>query len=105
MVLHQVPTLKLRNESTQLIPSFSIIIPARNEANNLPQLLNSLRKQSIVPHEIIVVDDDSTDETARIARDYGAKVVNLKDSPLSWVGKSAGCYAGALAATGESLFF
>lgn len=105
MVLHQIPTLKLRNEGTQLIPSFSIIIPARNEADNLPQLLNSLQKQSIVPPDIIVVDDDSTDETARIARDYGAKVVNLKDSPLSWVGKSAGCYAGALAATGESLFF
>jgi cellulose synthase/poly-beta-1,6-N-acetylglucosamine synthase-like glycosyltransferase len=34
----------------------SVIIPARNEEKNLPHVLDSLRKQTYAPHEIIVVD-------------------------------------------------
>lgn len=105
MVLYRIPTLKWKSSSNEYLPSCSIIIPARNESDNLPRLLKSLYNQSIVPQEIIVVDDDSTDHTVSIARNYGAKVVKLKNSHLSWVGKSAGCYAGALMATGETLLF
>lgn len=39
----------------------SVIIPARNEAGNLPHLLGSLKKQTYAPDEIIVVDDFSED--------------------------------------------
>lgn len=105
IVLYRIPTLKFKKEITQIFPSCSVIIPVRNEANNLPRLLESLNKQSIVPQEIIVVDDDSEDNTVSIAQSYGAKVVKVKDSPVSWVGKSAGCYAGAKIAQSETLFF
>ncbi|MDH7504201.1 MAG: glycosyltransferase, partial [Verrucomicrobiota bacterium] len=49
----------------------SVIIPARNEARNLPVLLNSLTSQPAKVREIIVVDDGSTDNTAGVAREHG----------------------------------
>jgi len=51
----------------------SVIIPVRNEARNLPRCLQSLRDMG----EVYVVDSQSTDETADIARSYGAQVVQF----------------------------
>jgi glycosyltransferase involved in cell wall biosynthesis len=51
----------------------SVIVPVRNEARNLPHCLDSLRAFG----EVYVVDSGSTDETAAIARDHGAKVVQF----------------------------
>ncbi|HAL74742.1 MAG TPA: hypothetical protein DCM45_06600, partial [Clostridiales bacterium] len=73
----------------------SVIIPARNEASNLPFLLESLQKQSRLPDEIIVADDDSTDQTAAIAQSFGVRVLNLRDKPAGWLGKSWACQQGA----------
>lgn len=51
----------------------SVIIAARNEAHNLPRCLESLRGMG----EIYVVDSQSTDQTAQIARSHGAQVVQF----------------------------
>jgi glycosyltransferase involved in cell wall biosynthesis len=51
----------------------SVIIPARNEAHNLPRCLEALRCCS----EIYVIDSQSTDATVEIVRSYGAKVVQF----------------------------
>ena len=51
----------------------SVIIPVRNEAQNLARCLESLRGVG----EIYVVDSGSTDESAEIARSFGAKVVQF----------------------------
>jgi len=60
-------------------PRFSVVIPAYNEAPYLPQTLASLKKQNFAGEvEIIVVDNNSTDLTADIARSLGAKVVEEK---------------------------
>jgi len=83
----------------------SVIIPARNEEKNLPQLLGSLKEQTVLPYEVIVVDDDSTDSTAGVARDLGAKVISLKGLPRGWVGKSWACYNGARQSGGNYLLF
>lgn len=54
----------------------SIVIPALNEEKLLPDCLRSLRNQEYRgDFEIIVVDNGSTDRTADIARDYGARVI------------------------------
>lgn len=53
----------------------SIIIPTYNEENDLPCLLESIKRQSGVNFEIIVADNDSKDKTQEIALSYGAKVV------------------------------
>ncbi len=58
--------------------NYSIIIPAWNEAQHLPATLMALKQaMAQVPEsgEIIVVDNNSTDSTARIAHNFGARVV------------------------------
>ncbi|GJL78400.1 MAG: glycosyl hydrolase [Nitrospinaceae bacterium] len=54
----------------------SVIIPAFNEESSIGLVLNALPKETL--HEIIVVDNGSTDETARVARESGARVVEEK---------------------------
>ncbi|HEX5789794.1 MAG TPA: glycosyltransferase family 2 protein [Luteolibacter sp.] len=83
----------------------SIIIPARNEEHNLPKLLESLKRQSVKPREILVVDDASSDRTAEIAAQLGATVIASQALPPGWRGKTWACHQGALAARGEWLLF
>ena len=52
-------------------PDVSVIVPVRNEATRLPRLLELLQASEPPPHEVIVVDDGSTDATARLAREAG----------------------------------
>jgi glycosyltransferase involved in cell wall biosynthesis len=56
----------------QTIP-VSVIVPARNEAKNLPRCLESLQQYG----EIYVIDSQSDDATVEIARSFGAKVVQF----------------------------
>jgi glycosyltransferase involved in cell wall biosynthesis len=58
------------------IPDLAVIIPARNEASRLGACLASVRQAlgcaEVTDAEVIVVDDDSTDETSDVARAHGA---------------------------------
>ena len=88
------------------LPPLSIIIPARNEAHNLPPLLASLQGLEYSGAlEIIVVDDDSGDGTSAIAADWGARVVRLPGPPAGWSGKAYACHRGAAEAQGDWLLF
>lgn len=91
----------------QPLPALSVIVPARNEEQNLRRLLPTLEHMRYPgPHEIIVVDDHSTDRTAEIARLHGARVVSLQAGlPAGWKGKPHACHQGALAAQGDWLLF
>jgi glycosyltransferase involved in cell wall biosynthesis len=55
-------------------PSFAVIVPAYNAASTLQATIASLLEQTAVPHEIIVIDDGSTDATGEIAASYGPPV-------------------------------
>jgi 4,4'-diaponeurosporenoate glycosyltransferase len=83
----------------------SIIVPARNEAENLPRLLRSLVRLRPAPREIIVVDDGSTDGTGDLARAFGVTVVVPEPLPRGLVGKPWACVAGVRAATGRVFLF
>src|SRR5215831_3492828 len=57
------------------LPSVAIVIPARNEAETLEQVLQSLLKQGYLgPLRIYLVDDHSTDATAQVASAAGDRV-------------------------------
>lgn len=78
----------------------SIILPAKNEADGLRQTLPGL--QALLPQaEVIVVDDGSTDATAAVAAEHGARVLA---SPYS-MGNGAAIKRGARAASGDVLVF
>ncbi|MGG6311918.1 glycosyltransferase [Paenibacillus macerans] len=83
----------------------SVVIPARNEAANLPHLLNSLQQQTYPPDEIIVVDDFSDDETYETASGYGVKVIRNEALPPGWTGKTWAVWNGYLHATGDVIAF
>jgi glycosyltransferase involved in cell wall biosynthesis len=78
----------------------SIILPAKNEGENLDVLLAELRVR-FPEAELIVSDDGSTDDTAAVARKHGASVVS---GPYS-MGNGAAIKRGARAARGEVLVF
>lgn len=80
----------------------SIVIPARDEAARLPHLLASLPWGT---HEVIVVDDDSSDATALRAEAAGARVIASGGPPPGWTGKAWACAQGARAATCDVLVF
>lgn len=87
------------------VPRVSVVIPARNEAGNLPRLLAALKNQTVFPFEILVVDDASQDQTAEIARGFGVQVITPPQKPEGWVGKCWACQFGAEHASGELLLF
>jgi chlorobactene glucosyltransferase len=92
--------------SERPLPYLSIIVPARNEAENLRHLLPSLAEIRYPgEYEVIVVDDNSTDATAAVAADGGARVLRLEGLPDGWHGKPHACHQGARAAGGEWLLF
>jgi 4,4'-diaponeurosporenoate glycosyltransferase len=102
-VLWRIPGCDDADESAA--DHLSVIIPARNEAHNLPVLLRSLNMQLSRPREIIVVDDGSTDGTTAVAEAHGARVVTALPLPPGWGGKTWACQQGADAAAGRLLLF
>lgn len=79
----------------------SFIVPAYNEEFELPSTLEAIRSAAIGrAHEIIVADDASTDRTAAVAREAGARVVSISRRQIA-----AARNAGGRAATGNVLFF
>src|ERR1700743_3347207 len=85
--------------------SLSIVIPARNEEDNLPRLLQSIVGSAVRPAEILVVDESSTDDTALIAQNLGATVITSLPLPEGWTGKAWACHQGAQRAIGDQLLF
>lgn len=83
----------------------SVVVPARNEADRLPALLDSLSRQTLVPHDVVVVDDASSDATAAIARARGAHVVTAPPVPEGWTGKSWACQTGVATTDGDLVVF
>lgn len=83
----------------------SVIIPARNEENNLPLLLGDLSRQTYPLDEIICVDDGSTDGTPQAARAYNVRLMQITEKPDGWTGKAYACQRGADAACGNLLLF
>jgi GT2 family glycosyltransferase len=87
----------------------SAIIPARNEEHTIGHAVASLAQQPEIS-EILVVDDESTDGTARVLQNLAVQIPKLRvldagPLPEGWVGKNHAAWQGAQRATGDWLLF
>lgn len=83
-------------------PRVSVVIPAYNSARFIGHALRSVRTQTYQPHEVIVVDDGSTDDTRAVVAAAGADIRYIRQPNQ---GVSAARNAGLAAATGELICF
>jgi glycosyltransferase involved in cell wall biosynthesis len=67
-------TTYIRSGARISLPTISVVIPCYNGATFLRATLDSVLAQTLLPVEVIVVDDGSTDESAAIADSYGSPV-------------------------------
>jgi len=88
----------------------SILIPARNEAENILQLLQSIKEQDYTNYEVIVMDDNSSDNTFELTSDFSEyneqfSILKGKELPEGWLGKNYACHQLAEIATGRYFLF
>lgn len=69
----RMPGFQAAISSTGALPFITVVIPVRNEAANLPALLDDLNQQTYTNFEVIIADDASTDSTLTIAQNYPAR--------------------------------
>jgi chlorobactene glucosyltransferase len=92
-------------------PLVSVIIPARDEEENIGTCVSSVAGSQYPAFEIIVVDDGSRDRTTEIvqglSRGNARRILPVRGEPLpeGWFGKPWACHQGASHATGELLLF
>jgi glycosyltransferase involved in cell wall biosynthesis len=100
-------TIRRPEPASERSESVTVLIPVRNEAENIADLVLSLQAQQHLSRiEVIFIDDSSTDETAeklQEAKDGGAqiKVVNAPELPSDWMGKPWALQQGYLNSSGE----
>ncbi|MGF7042945.1 glycosyltransferase [Mucilaginibacter lappiensis] len=101
---------KLHRVGKQYNDRVSVLVPARNEADNILTLLRSIHKQDYMNYEVIILDDESTDDTYAVCSAFAAnhpgfKVVKGAKLPDGWIGKNYACHQLAQHADGKYLLF
>ncbi|HUU64483.1 MAG TPA: glycosyltransferase [Dehalococcoidales bacterium] len=108
--LRSLKKLRCDEKAPEPAPLISVLIPARDEELNIATCLESLQKQDYPNFEILVLDDNSSDNTATIVEQAVAKdsrIQLLRGAPLpeDWAGKPFACYQLAKQARGSWLLF
>jgi glycosyltransferase involved in cell wall biosynthesis len=96
-----------------LRPRVSIIVPARNEEEDIEQGLSGLLALDYENYEVIAVNDRSTDRTGEIMEKVAAspashgclKIVHVSELPSGWLGKTHAMWTAGLQASGDWLLF
>ncbi len=111
-VYRDLPKVDFYNRSPELKkePLVSIIIPARNEEENIGRCLGSVLSQTYRRMEVILVNDQSTDRTGDIAESLAAQDTRLRiisgDSiPQGYSGMVYACAQGSSVASGDYYLF
>jgi glycosyltransferase involved in cell wall biosynthesis len=94
-------------------PRVSIIVPARNEEENVAAALSTLLKIDYDNYEVIAVNDRSTDRTGDVMDRVGAtpeavgrlKIIHVTELPHGWLGKVHAMWSAANQANGDWLLF
>ena len=95
------------SKSNKLI---SVLIPARNEEQNISKLITDLLFQDYANIEILVFDDQSTDRTAEIVKAHtknhdNVHLITSQGLPNGWLGKNYACHSLSQRAKGDNLLF
>ncbi|MGC3991535.1 MAG: glycosyltransferase [Chthoniobacteraceae bacterium] len=92
-------------------PKISVLVPARNEEHRIGPCAGSLAVQDYPDYEVLILNDNSTDDTEGVLRRAGfgedGRLRMLRGTPLppGWMGKSWACHQLSQAATGDYLLF
>ena len=109
--LREVPKLSVFTSCRNIVfPKVSIILPARNEEQDIEKCLDSLLKQDYSSYEIVAINDSSSDRTGEIIQKYSTmntKVIfiNAEKKPEGWTGKNWACYQGYIKSAGQLFLF
>ncbi len=101
---------KLRRVNRHYTDLVSILIPVRNEARQIIALLESIHQQDYSNYEVIILDDNSDDDTFNICKAYcdahtNFRIIEGKNLEEGWTGKNFACHQLALEARGDFLLF
>lgn len=102
---------ELRPRAPVIAPAVDVIVPARDEAETIGPVIASLLAQDYAgPFRVILVDDRSSDGTARIARDASGgnprlTIIEGRDKPPGWAGKLWALSQGAAASNAPLILF
>jgi len=72
-------------ENINKFPKIGVVVIARNEAENIYKTLSALVAQTIPLRQIILVDDNSTDDTVKIARNFDVDILVFPEIHDNWV--------------------
>jgi chlorobactene glucosyltransferase len=94
-------------------PSVSVIIPARNEEDNIERCLLSVLMQNYSNFEVVAVDDNSEDTTLELMKHIKSKqefsqklkIISLPAKPEDWMGKTWASQQGYMNCAGDILLF
>jgi chlorobactene glucosyltransferase len=108
--LKSIKTLRRDEKVPEPAPFISVLVPARDEESNIAACLESLQKQDYPNYEVVVLDDNSSDNTGVIvgniaARDSRVRPLQGEPLPKGWTGKSFACYQLAKQAYGSWFLF
>jgi chlorobactene glucosyltransferase len=102
---------RLRNNKSLITnPLITVLIPMRNEAAVIAETVRSWLAQDYPNFEILILDDGSTDDSAKIAReaaggDFRLTILQGSALPDGWLGKPWACHQLTAQARGETLLF
>jgi glycosyltransferase involved in cell wall biosynthesis len=104
------PVFRAAEYNGKSLPLVSILIPARNEEENIYRCLKGVSEQDYTNIEILVGDDHSTDNTTSIIDEFCAvseniKKIDIPDLPDGWKGKNFAAHCLADSSRGEILLF
>jgi len=108
--LKELKVPRLDSKIPEPAPLVSVLIPARNEEENIATCLESLKKQDYPNFEVLVLNDSSSDNTASIVskiavEDDRIRLFHGEPLPEVWAGKPFACYQLAKQANGSWLLF
>jgi len=112
--LYLFKNIKIYKDSKKLTinnqPLVSVLIPARNEQKNIERCLRSIMNQDYRNIEIVVLNDNSTDNTEEIVKklakqDSRIRIIQGKPLPQGWLGKNFACFQLSRYAKGDYLIF